>query len=88
VVSSDGGIRGCDTAVSYADSDVSEENDVSIFRVEKRNRFDLFGLTFVALLSPRFSVSFFLISPPSLSMALRSFGPWPVFQFLNPIHSR
>jgi hypothetical protein len=24
----------------------------------------------------------------SLSMALQPFGPWPLFQFLNPIHSR
>jgi hypothetical protein len=24
----------------------------------------------------------------SLSMALQPFGPWPLFQLLNPIHSR
>jgi hypothetical protein len=24
----------------------------------------------------------------SVSIALQSFGPWPLFQFLNPIHSR
>jgi hypothetical protein len=24
----------------------------------------------------------------SLSMALQPFGPWPLFQFHNPIHSR
>jgi hypothetical protein len=24
----------------------------------------------------------------SLSMALQPFGPWQLFQFLNPIHSR
>jgi hypothetical protein len=24
----------------------------------------------------------------SLSMALQPFGSWPLFQFLNPIHSR
>jgi hypothetical protein len=29
---------------------------------------------------------FFLFSP--LSMALQPFGPWPLFQFLNPTHSR
>jgi hypothetical protein len=25
---------------------------------------------------------------PSLSMALQPFGPWLLFQFLNPTHSR
>jgi hypothetical protein len=25
--------------------------------------------------------------PLSLSMAQQPFGPWPLFQFLNPIHS-
>jgi hypothetical protein len=23
-----------------------------------------------------------------LSMALQTFGPWPLYQFLNPIHSQ
>jgi hypothetical protein len=27
-----------------------------------------------------------VLSSLSLSMALQPFGPWPLFQFLNPIH--
>jgi hypothetical protein len=39
-------------------------------------------------------LSLLTVSPKSLmrvtffSMALQSFGPWQLFQFLNPIHSR
>jgi hypothetical protein len=38
------------------------------------------------LTQPIFSLSLSLSL--SLSMALQPFGPWPIFQFLNPVHSR